>query len=137
MERSTEESRIIVLLIALRSPKHVIKVLLPVAIALILDTALLSMWQRLSLFHLVSLLLVIGISLDYSLFINRPGVDWEERSRTLHSLTVCLASTVVVFGLLALSEIPVLKAMGSTVVIGVTSGYVTALALAPRELSTA
>ena len=112
MERSTEESRIIVLLIALRSPKHVIKVLLPVAIALILDTALLSMWQRLSLFHLVSLLLVIGISLDYSLFINRPGVDWEERSRTLHSLTVCLASTVVVFGLLALSEIPVLKASG-------------------------
>lgn len=80
---------------------------------------------------------MIGISLDYSLFINRPGVDWEERSRTLHSLTVCLASTVVVFGLLALSEIPVLKAMGSTVVIGVTSGYVTALALAPRELSTA
>jgi len=127
-----------VLLIALKSPVRVARVLLPVAIALIIDIALLmALGQRLSLFHLVSLLLVVGISLDYSLFINRPDVDRQERCRTLHSLTVCFASTAVVFGLLALSELPVLKAIGSAVVIGVTSGYIAAIVFAPRELRSA
>jgi predicted exporter len=129
---------IAVLLIALKSPSRVAWVLLPVIIALVIDIALLlALGQRLSLFHLVSLLLVVGISLDYSLFINRSEVDWQERRRTLHSLTVCFASTAAVFGLLALSELPVLKAIGSTVVIGVTSGYIVSLALSPKGVKSA
>ncbi len=123
------------LLFVLKSPGRVARVLLPVCIALVVDIALLlALGQRLSLFHLVSLLLVAGISLDYSLFINRPDADWQERCRTLHSLTVCLLSTATVFGLLALSDIPVLKAIGSTVVIGVTCGYVLSFALAPTGI---
>ena len=121
---------IAILALALRSPRQVAQALLPVFIAVILDLALLlALGQRLSLFHLVSLLVVVGISLDYSLFINRPRTTGQELSRTLHSLTVCFASTAAVFGLLALSDLPVLKAIGSTVVIGVTCGYIVSLSL--------
>lgn len=106
------------------------RVVTPVALALIFDIGLLLLLgQRLSLFHIVSLLLVAGISLDYSLFINRSDENLPEHRRTLHSLTVCLASTATAFGLLALSDIPVLKAIGSTVFIGVTGGYLLSLAL--------
>jgi predicted exporter len=121
---------IAILALALRSPRQVARALLPVIIAVILDLALLlALGQRLSLFHLVSLLVVVGISLDYSLFINRPRTTTQELSRTLHSLTVCFASTAAVFGLLAFSDLPVLKAIGSTVVIGVTCGYIVSLSL--------
>ena len=124
---------IAVLTLALRSPRQVGRALLPVTIAVILDLALLlASGQHLSLFHLISLLVVVGISLDYSLFINRPRTTPQELSRTLHSLTVCFASTAAVFGLLALSDLPVLRAIGSTVVIGVTCGYIVALTLSPR-----
>lgn len=123
------------LLLALHSPRRVMQVLLPVALALVIDVALLlALGHRLSLFHLVSLLLVAGISLDYSLFVNRPQLDQEEFRHTRHSLRICLASTAAVFGLLALSELPVLQAIGMTVVIGVAGGYISAFALAgPRE----
>lgn len=118
------------LLIVLKSPARVARVVTPVALALIFDIGLLLLLgQRLSLFHIVSLLLVAGISLDYSLFINRSDENLPEHRRTLHSLTVCLASTATAFGLLALSDIPVLKAIGSTVFIGVTGGYLLSLAL--------
>ena len=125
------------LLTALKSPTRVVRVLAPVAIALVIDIALLlALGQQLSLFHIISLLLVAGISLDYSLFVNRPDGDFQDRRRTLHSITVCFASTVTVFGLLALSDIPVLKAIGSTVVIGVASGYVLSMTLEPAEKNT-
>jgi predicted exporter len=124
---------IALLLLTLRSPRRVLRVLLPVAFALVIDLALLlALGQRLSLFHLVSLLLVAGISLDYSLFVNRPRIDREEFRRTQHALGVCLASTVAVFGLLALSELPVLKAIGMTVVFGVGGGYIAAFAYAEK-----
>ncbi len=126
---------IALLLVALRSPRRVLRVLLPVALALVIDVALLlALGYRLSLFHLVSLLLVAGISLDYSLFVNRPRIDPEEFRHTRHALRICLASTAAVFGLLALSQLPVLKAIGMTVVIGVAAGYIAAFALTgPKE----
>jgi predicted exporter len=87
------------------------------------------MGERLSLFHLVSLLLVLGISLDYSLFFGREGDSRETRVRTAHALSVCALSTIGVFALLTLSSIPVLDAIGKTVGIGTVCGYSMAFAL--------
>ncbi len=124
---------IALLLITLRSPRRVMRVLLPVALALVIDVALLlALGYRLSIFHLIALLLVAGISMDYSLFVNRLDNNREEFGRTRHALRICLFSTAAVFGLLALSELPVLKAIGMTVVMGVCSGYISAFALSGR-----
>ena len=108
----------------LRSGVRVLQVLLPVAGALALSVAVLHLLgERLSLFHLTSLLLVLGIGIDYSLFFSRPD-PMAERLRTAHALSVCAISTLTVFGILAFSHLPVLHAIGLTVFLGVSASYV-------------
>jgi predicted exporter len=122
---------IAVIWIGLRCWRGVIAALLPVAVALIFTVAsLLALGERLSLFHLVSLLLVLGIGVDYGLFFSRPGADPEQRRQTLHALLVCCGSALTVFGMLATSELPALRAIGLTVNIGVAASFSAALVMA-------
>jgi predicted exporter len=117
--------------IGLRCWRGVIATLTPVAVALIFTVAaLLSLGERLSLFHLVSLLLVLGIGVDYGLFFSRPGADPAQRRRTLHALLVCCGSALTVFGMLATSELPALRAIGLTVSMGVVASFSVALVMA-------
>ncbi len=121
---------ILLLLIAgLRSLSRSWCVMAPVAVALALTLALLvAGGQRISVFHLVALLLVLGIGLNYALFFERPAQDVAERERTRLSLAVCSISTIATFGFLSLSATPVLHAIGSTVAWGaLLSLLVTAL----------
>jgi len=84
----------------------------------------------LNLYHLVSLLLVMGLSLDQALFFNRDSTDPEDRYRTLLSLLVCSSSAVLAFGTLAVSDINILRAIGSTVALGASLAVVFAAMLA-------
>ena len=61
---------------------------------------------------------MIGLGLDYALFFNRLEGTGEERPRTLYGLLVCGCSTILVFGILACSRIPVLHAIGMTAALG-------------------
>lgn len=127
-----------VLALALRSGSRLVRVLLPLLLATLLDLALLTaLGARISLFHLVALLMVLGAGVDYSLFFNRPAADARERRQTLHALLVCATSTVAVFGILAWSEIPVLRAIGSTVAIGVSASLLFAMLMAKPVPDTA
>jgi len=85
----------------------------------------------LSLFHLVALILAAGLGLDYALFFEHIEDDPAEQRRTLHSILVCSASTFIVFALLAASSLPVLRAIGVTVALGVAFNF--ALALLTRR----
>jgi predicted exporter len=110
---------VLLLVIGLRSLRRSLRVLAPNAAALILTTAILiAMGQLLSVFHLVALLLVVGIGLNYALFFERTPADAAERTRTRMSLAVCSLSTIVTFSFLGSSATPVLRAIGSTVALG-------------------
>ena len=110
---------VILLAVGLRSISRALHVALPAAAALVLTVAVLvACGERLSVFHLVALLLVLGIGLNYALFFERVAVDDNERVRTRLALAVCSTSTIITFGLLALSSTPVLHAIGSTVALG-------------------
>lgn len=115
--------------LGLRSPRRVLLALLPVAAAVVTDLALLlALGERLSLFHLIALLLVTGLGVDYSLFFGRevaPGERW----RTVHAVGLCAASSAAVFGLLGFSDLPVLRALGLTVGLGVALSFLYAWAL--------
>ncbi len=117
----------------LKNWRRVLAVLVPVTLAIVVDVALL-LWlgSGLNLFHLVSLLLVLGIGIDYSLFFSRPDRELSVRKRTLHAVLVCSGSTIGVFGMLALSSLPVLRAIGQTVAIGALLSLLMAVALARR-----
>jgi predicted exporter len=113
-----------------------LRVLLPVALSSLVVLALLhGFGVALTLFHLIALVLAAGLGLDYALFFERSARtdDVEsaaEQRRTLHALCVCAASTLLVFGLLSLSSIPVLNALGGTVALGVAVHFALALLLA-------
>ena len=95
------------------------RVLAPVLMAVVMVVAvLILLGERLNLFHLVSLLLVIGIGLNYALFFNRDVRDEADTRRTVLSLMVCSMATLSAFGALAFSRTPVLHAIGLTVGLG-------------------
>ena len=109
----------LVLLVGLRAPLTVLRVMLPIGSAIVVVAASLhALGERFSLFHLASFLLVIGLGLDYALFFNRRHGTLAERGRTVYGLVVCSTTTILVFGVLALSQIPVLRAIGMTTALG-------------------
>ncbi|MBL8258909.1 MAG: MMPL family transporter [Candidatus Competibacteraceae bacterium] len=115
----------------LRAWRPVVAALTPVLLALAFTVAaLLALGERLSLFHLVSLLLVLGIGVDYGLFFSRPGADADLRRRALHALMVCCASALIVFAMLSTSALPALRAIGLTVSLGAAASFVAALIVA-------
>jgi predicted exporter len=121
---------------ALRDRRRVLRVLLPMAVTTLLIVACLRLGGvSLSLFHLISLVLAAGLGLDYALFFEHAEDDEHEQRRTLHAILVCSASTFLVFLLLALSSLPVLRAIGITVTLGVAFNFILALLLArPRQI---
>jgi predicted exporter len=86
------------------------------------------------LLHLVALLLVLSIGVDYGVFLAeaRRGEHAPAALRaTLNSLLVACGSTVCAFGLLALSDNPAMRALGWTTGVGV----LLSLLLAPTALA--
>jgi predicted exporter len=111
-------------------------VVLPVLIAILfVITVLALVGERLSLFHLVSLLLVMGIGLNYSLFFRRALGDDLERRRTALGLMVCIGATLSAFGTLAFSRTPVLHAIGLTVSLGALFSLVLSAMLAKSTVT--
>jgi predicted exporter len=111
---------IVVLLSAsLRSPRRVFDVLAPLAAAVLVTAGVLVLGgYPLSIFHLVGLLLVVAVGSNYSLFFDRQAPSGGDRERTIVSLLFANVTTLIGFGLLAFSNVPVLRDIGLTVGIG-------------------
>jgi predicted exporter len=119
-----------VLVLGLGSLRRTMRILAPVLGAAVLCVALLQIaGVRLSLFHLVALLLVVGVGVNYALFFERPEPDAQRRSRTALSLCVCGMTTLSAFGALAASALPVLHALGLTVSLGIVLAFALAAVL--------
>jgi predicted exporter len=109
----------VVLAVGLQSIRLLWPIVSPIMTALVAVVAVVNLaGEPLSLFHIATFLLIIGLGLDYALFFNRPEENEEGRSRTLYGLLVCSMTTILVFGVLATSDIPVLHAIGMTAAIG-------------------
>jgi predicted exporter len=95
------------------------RVLAPTALASIATLALLGIaGQSLQLFHVLALMLILGVGVDYGIFLQEHGV----RRDPIAWLAVVLSalSTLLSFGLLSLSKTPALQAFGVTMLIGTT-----------------
>jgi len=120
--------------VALRSVRRAWHVIAPMSLA----TLLVLVVERasgisLSLFHLVALTLAAGLGLHYALFFERPVADVAEARRTLHATLVCIASALLVFGMQAWSSLPVLRAIGLTVALGVGFHFCLSILMARRR----
>jgi predicted exporter len=111
----------VLLLIALRSPRRAARVLAPLVLAVLTVAAGLAVaGVHLTILHLVGMLLIVAIGSNYALFFDRQAnaQGGGSEALTLASLTIANASTVIGFGLLSFSQIPVLVALGTTVAPG-------------------
>lgn len=116
---------VVLLFFSLRSARRVLDVSLPLAVAVIIVAALLLLvGHTLSIFHLIGLLLVVAVGSNYTLFFDRLCASEQDRERTIISLLFANISTMLGFGLLSLSQSPVLNALGSTVAMGAVLGMV-------------
>ena len=123
------------LLLVLRSPLRVVRIIAPLAAAVITVTAGLAVFgQQLIILHLVGLLLVVAVGSNYALFFDRAdrplptegGAMAEPKPmariispRTLASMLFANLTTVAGFGVLSCSNLSILQAMGVTVAPGV------------------
>ncbi len=121
----------VLIAVALRSLRRMISVMLPLAATVaILVAGLVLAGHRLTLLHLVGLLLVFAVGSNYALFFSGAAGSEDGGANisptTLASLLFANVAAVLGFGILALSPVPVLQAIGITV----GPGAVLALVLA-------
>jgi len=112
---------VLLLVIALRSLARMLRVVLPLALSVLAVVGLLAAAGRqLTILHVVGLLLTVAVGSNYALFFDRTRAQPHTGSvpRTLASLLVANLATVVTFGVLAVSRVPVLAHLGSTVAPG-------------------
>jgi predicted exporter len=81
----------------------------------------------LTIIHLVALLLVMGLGLDYALFVSRRETEVEQKA-TRHAVVACAITTTMTFGILAGSSIPMLKYIGLTIATGSAASFILAFA---------
>src|SRR5690606_275132 len=96
------------------------RVLLPPVGAVILTLGIFAALQiGLSLFHLLGLLLVLGIGLDAGIF----STEHPDDPAAWLAITLSCASSLLAFGLLAFSATPALHFLGTTCLIGLTATW--------------
>lgn len=114
-----------------RRPRSVLAVLAPVLSAL----AAMILFSRLTggelnMMHLLMGIMVIGLSVDYGIFV--VCARGERRSATtLLAVSICAASSMISFGVLAFAQHPALHSLGITVLCGIGAAWPTALLVSP------
>jgi predicted exporter len=121
----------------LRSPARVMRVIAPLLLAVLLVAATFALLGvPMTILHLIGMLLIVAVGSNYALFFDRSAAQADRGAlpRTLASLLVANACTVLGFAVLAFSSVPVLSALGRTVAPGALLALWLAALWAPRAL---
>jgi len=123
---------IAVLLLRYRRLRPALAAFLPSLLTASLVLSLLACFGvEANLLHAVSLVMVMGMGVDYGIFVVDSAHDPRALGATMLSLLLSCLTTVFVFGTLALSSHPALRAMGVTTSLGIALSLV----LAPVTLA--
>jgi predicted exporter len=122
---------LILLALRYRDVPRTLAAFLPSVLAAALTLAILALMGRpLDLVALAALLMVISMGVDYGVFLVDASESEHERTVALLSVFLAATTTVLGFGLLALSAHPMLSIIGITA----TVGMLACLVLAPTTL---
>ncbi len=127
---------IITLLVILqfRNTRAVAAVLAPVTSALAaMSVFCLLTGRELNMMHLIMGIMVIGLSVDYGIFIVCAKLSGGESTST-RAVSICAASSLIGFGVLAFAGHPALHALGVTVLVGIGVAWPTAVLVSPSLL---
>jgi predicted exporter len=112
---------VLLLVVALRSAARVARVVAPLALSVLTVAATFAaLGHALTILHVVGMLLIVAVGSNYALFFDRAAMHPGAASLplTLVSLVLANLATVIAFGVLASSSVPVLADLGSTVAPG-------------------
>jgi predicted exporter len=93
----------------------------PVLLALASTLLLLQLCGvSINLFNIMALFLILGIGVDYAIFYRE---SYAGDSSVAVAVCLCMCSTALSFGLLGLSQTPVIRGFGLTVLFGVMTSF--------------
>lgn len=87
-----------------------------------------------NLFSIMALFLILGIGVDYAIFYRE---SYAGDGSVAMAVCLCMLSTALSFGLLGLSQTPVIRAFGLTVLFGVITSFIYATLLTRGRKDTA
>lgn len=118
---------VLVLVLRYRDPRRVIAAFAPSALTALLLLGLLGLSSvEANLLHVMSLLLVLGMGVDYGIFLVDASREEGSLGTTVLSLWLSALTTLFVFGALALATHPALRAIGVTTGLGVLFAFLLA-----------
>ena len=108
---------VVLITLLYRYKARVWRIVAPPLLATILTLAILLQFEPgINLFHLLALILVLGIGLDMGIFL----AETDEAPHTWLAVSLSAVTSLLAFGLLALSDTPVLHHFGITVAMGLS-----------------
>lgn len=120
---------VLLVLVGARSPAPLVPALCGAAAAL----GLLGWLQEpVNLMHLVGVLLVVSMGVDYGILLRAHADDWESQHLSSVATTIACVTTLLSFGLLALSSQPALASLGLVVAVGIPVAFLSAPLVRPR-----
>ena len=120
---------LVLLLLALRyrAWRPVLAAFLPPVLVAVLVLSMLSLaGVHANLLHVMSLMMVMGMGVDYGVFLVDSAGDREAFGATMLSLLMSCLTTAFVFGTLAFSSQPALRSIGVTTGVGILLSYLLA-----------
>lgn len=100
--------------------------LIPAVASIITISVLVLIGQAITIFHVMALFLVLGLGMDYIVFAKEMTA---QRETTQQAILLSAVTSLLSFGLLAFSSMPVVQAFGSTILIGNSINFIAAISL--------
>lgn len=85
---------------------------------------------ELNMMHLIMGIMVIGLSVDYGIFVVCSRITHYSKTASM-AVSICAASSLVGFGVLAFAHHPALHSLGVTVLVGIGAAWPVALFVSP------
>ena len=109
-----------------RKLSTVLLLLIPLTASAITLAAVSLVGQSITVFHIMALFLVLGLGMDYIIFAKEMA---SQRETTQQAILLSAVTSLLSFGLLAFSSMPIVQAFGSTILIGNTINFIAAISL--------
>ncbi len=110
-----------------RRPGALTLVLVPLTSTVLTLSLLSASGVPIGLFHLLGCYLVLGLGMDYAIFVYQSG----RLDSTLRAILLSAATSSLAFGLLSFSSTPMLAALGSVLLLGSLGNWLLAPLLRP------
>ena len=129
---------LLILLSIIYKPKNAVKLIMPSVLSGVVVIGVLSFFnQDINFFHILALFLIVGFSLDYSIFrFNFVKESSSLRIKSNWAVLISCATTVFSFFLLSMTSFKLISSLGLILSLGLISSYILSILLiSPQEES--